>query len=72
MLIYDRHNVIYTYGPLRSFKLALEALGLNEVHDVRLPAPHAHHYYQNLDPDEDRLLSHWNWAPNATEEVDEG
>lgn len=41
MLVYDRHNVIYAYGPLERFVAVLESVGLTESSEVRFPSPHA-------------------------------
>jgi hypothetical protein len=71
MLIYDRHNVIYAYGPLDSWRLALASMGFKEVPDVRFPSPHSHHYHQSLDIEEDRLLNHWDWYRTPLKDSDE-
>lgn len=71
MLVYDRHNVIYAYGPLAAFKLILAERGLMEVPVVRFPSPHSHHYHQGLDIDEDGLLSYWPWCRTPLKESDE-
>lgn len=71
MLIYDRHNVMYAYGPLAAFKLILAERGLTEVPTVRVPSPHVHHYHQELDTEEDRLLSYWAWHRTPSKESDE-
>lgn len=71
MLIYDRHNVIYAYGPLAAFRHALSAMEFNEVAKIRFPSPHSHHYHQSLDSEEDRLLEYWNWHPTPLKESDQ-
>lgn len=71
MLIYDRHNVIYAYGPLSSWRPALAAKGFSEVPKIRFPSPHSHHYHQSLDSEEDRLLSHWDWHRTPLKNSDE-
>lgn len=70
-LIYDRHNVIYAYGPLTSRRLILATKGFHEVPDIRLPSPHSHHYHANLDPEEARLLAYWDWHRTPLKESDE-
>jgi hypothetical protein len=71
MLIYDRHNVIYAYGPLDAFREVLAAEGLKEVPSVRFPSPHSHHYHQNLDSEEERLLKYWDWQHSPLKESDD-
>ena len=70
MLIYDRHNVIYGYGPMNSWRVALAAQGLSEASNIRFPSPHSHHYHQNLDAEEVRLLNYWDWHRTALKESD--
>jgi hypothetical protein len=72
MLIYDRHNVIYAYGPLTAWTQALAADGFNEVPDVRFPSPHSHHYHQRLDLEQDRLITYYDWHRTPSKESDEG
>ncbi len=71
MLIYDRHNVIYAYGPLASWKAFRNARGFSEVPAIRFPSPHSHHYHQSLDPEEDRLLAYWDWHSTPLKKSDE-
>ncbi|OON67426.1 hypothetical protein [Hymenobacter sp. CRA2] len=60
LLIYDRHNVIYAYGPLEAYKTALEALSYREQ-AFGFPVPHAHHFHAENDEQVRRLLAHWDW-----------
>jgi hypothetical protein len=59
-LVYDRHNVIYAYGPLEAFEDVLRARGIRRG-PVRFPVPHSHHYRPEFDPAERRLLSVYDW-----------
>ena len=61
MLVHDRHNVIYAYGPLGRFVEVLDAAGLAESEEVRFPSPHVHHYHAEFDLDENRLLRNKEW-----------
>ena len=61
MLVYDRHNLIYGYGPLDEFqKIALES-GLQETSEVKLSFAHTHHYNHHFDEDAKRVHSYWPW-----------
>jgi hypothetical protein len=71
MLIYDRHNVIYAYGPLNAWRLTLAANGFSEVPDICFPSPHSHHYHQSLDLEEDRLMNYWDWFRTPLKKSDE-
>jgi hypothetical protein len=61
LLVYDRHNVLYAYGPLDEFVRVLNAMGYTEVSKITFPAPHAHHYHPELDAVERQLLKYWEW-----------
>jgi hypothetical protein len=71
MLVYDRHNVIYAYGPLERFVAVLESAGLTESNEVRFPSPHAHHYHADFDSDENRILHNEDWTISPLRPGDE-
>jgi len=56
-LVYDRHNLIYAYGPLQRFELILEALGYTETPKVSLSFRHQHCYYPEFDAFERELTT---------------
>jgi len=70
-LVYDRHNVIYAYGPLDSYRRILDRRGLGEVPEVRFPAPHTHEYNEQNDAWEDRLMNHWVWRKFPLQDNDD-
>jgi hypothetical protein len=65
LIVYDRHNVIYAYGPLEQFVTILHLNGLKESNKVRFPSPHIHCYHDEFDPDAKRILQEeeWNLSP---------
>jgi hypothetical protein len=65
LLVYDRHNVIYAYGPLDVVEERLRLRGIREVTDVAFPDPHAHNYNSEFDADEASILEymHWKFSP---------
>ena len=71
LLVYDRHNVVYAYGPIEPFKRVLDAVGLCESEAIRFPVPHTHHYNAEFDEEEKRLLAHWPWKVFPLQETDE-
>jgi hypothetical protein len=71
LLVYDRHNVIYAYGPLDQFTLSLVSSGLAESKDVHFHSAHAHHYHANFDADENRLLTEEEWTISPLRPGDE-
>ena len=60
LLVYDRHNLIYAYGPLERIEKLLLERGLS-LGEVRTPAPHSHNYHAAHDADEERLLRRFEW-----------
>ena len=71
LLVYDRHDVIYAYGPIEPFRNVLERNGVRENDVVRLPVPHTHHYNAEFDEEEKRLLAYWPWKAFPLQEMDE-
>jgi hypothetical protein len=49
MLVYDRHNLIYTYGPLQRFESALRELGYTTTDSLSLDFVHQHSYHEEFD-----------------------
>lgn len=70
-LVYDRHNIIYAYGPLPEYEDILLARGLRKVEFVRFPKPHTHNYHAAFDHDELNLLRRWRWKHFPLHESDE-
>lgn len=62
LLVYDKHNVIYAYGPLHDFKAVLRASGLDEAPEVRFPSPHSHRYHAQFDDDQAGILRDYQWV----------
>lgn len=69
MLVYDRHNVIYAYGDLDKYSQLLVQSGFRSE-DVRFPVPHAHHYHDEMDDEETRLLRGRSWIQYPLKESD--
>jgi hypothetical protein len=59
-LIYDRHDVIFAYGPLDRFRQVLEKRGLVQG-AVEIPYPHSHWFLPEFDQAQSDLLAHWSW-----------
>ena len=56
-LVYERHNLIYAYGPLERFEIVLESLGYTRASKLSLSFEHEHHYYPEFDPLEQELTA---------------
>lgn len=68
-LVYDKHDVIYAYGPLPQFERVLDNHGLKRG-VVCFPDPHSHHYNAEFDEEEQRLLDYWAWRRSPLQESD--
>jgi hypothetical protein len=68
-LVYDRHNVIYAYGPLESFEEAIKAKGLS-AGPVTSPGPHSHYYNEEWDDDVDAIIRYWDWTHSSLRDQD--
>ena len=69
-LVYDRHNVLYAYGPLDKISASLEAMGYR-AENFELPFPHAHYFHAENDGKVEALLQHWDWQHFPLQEADE-
>ncbi|RZK59678.1 MAG: hypothetical protein EOO59_07505 [Hymenobacter sp.] len=69
-LVYDKHNLVYAYGPLAAFRQQLLALGYVEQ-AVEIPYPHAHSYAPENDAATEELLQYWEWQHFPLQETDE-
>ena len=63
-LIWDKHELIYAYGPLERFEPILDRLGYR-AGEPTIPCPHAHHFQQELAEDAREIMQvfEWQWSP---------
>jgi hypothetical protein len=59
-LVWDRHDIIYAYGPLEQFREVLNER-LQEAQVDGPPNPHAHMYHAQHDEAERRILRYFQW-----------
>ena len=59
-LVWDRHDLLYAYGPLEAFIAALRSVGF-ATGEVVVPDPHSHRYHAAFDSQEAALLSALPW-----------
>lgn len=69
-LVYDQHNVIIAYGPIRGYRNVLERRGFVEE-NVSYPSPHVHRYHADLDATEERLLTTFDWLHTPLRDGDD-
>jgi hypothetical protein len=60
-LVWDRHDLIYAYGPLDQFRAVLKESFL-EAQVQGPPCPHVHRYHAEYDESEQRILRHFQWS----------
>ena len=63
-VIWDRHNMLYAYGPMEKFSKVLRSLGF-DAGKPEIPGPHAHNYRKELDSYANEMLTifDWSWSP---------
>ena len=60
-LVWDRHDLIYAYGPLDQFRAVLKD-GFLEAQVQGPPCPHVHRYHAEYDEAEQRILRYFQWS----------
>jgi hypothetical protein len=69
-VVWNRHNLIYAYGPLQWFCSILRGLGFDEG-TPNIPFPHQHHYRAEFDTDAAAVLSAFAWQHTPLRSEDE-
>lgn len=59
-LVYDRHGIVYAYGPLPAYEEVLANRGF-QPGEFTLAVPHCHHYHHEFDGSVSALLERWDW-----------
>ena len=60
-LIYDNHNIIYSYGDDDSVIHLLETINYTQA-DVVIPSPHEHLFNIEFDKFEDEIMEYYEWV----------
>jgi hypothetical protein len=69
-VVWDRHNLLYAYGPVETFVRELRALGFSSG-APSIPIPHSHSYHPELDVDARDLLASFEWSWSELRPEDE-
>jgi len=69
-IVWDRHDLIFAYGPTDAYEGALRRLGFTLGEPI-IPFPHEHHYRAELDEQARGVLQAFDWRFNPLEEEDE-
>lgn len=68
-IVWDRHDLMYAYGPLDRYIMLLEDGGFREGWPS-VPAPHAHLYHPEWDDAERAVLTDYDWHRTDLREED--
>ena len=69
-LVWDRHNLLYAYGPLERIADVLKNNGYKPG-QPEVSVPHSHRYRSEFDEDAKRLLKHFIWVYSPLQPEDE-
>lgn len=69
-VIWDRHNLVYAYGPVERYASTLRGLGFQEG-APNVSFPHQHHYRSEFDSDAAGVLKTFEWRYSALQPEDE-
>ena len=69
-VVWDRHNFLYAYGPIESFKTTLNTLGFVEG-EVEALGAHVHHYRTECDNDARAMIQAFDWMVTPLQPQDE-
>jgi len=59
-LVYDNHDLIYSYGQDEEVVAVLKTKGFEEGNPI-IPSPHVHCYNQEFDTKEDDIMKYFEW-----------
>lgn len=69
-IVWDRHNLLFGYGPLERYESVLASLGF-EAGQPEIPTPHIHHFRPEFDSKANQLLKRWAWERSPLQPEDE-
>lgn len=69
-LVWDRHNLLYAYGPIERFANCLSERAFSEG-ELSIPSPHEHHYRAEFDAEARSLMASQAWSMSPLRPEDE-
>ena len=69
-LVWDRHNLLYAYGPLEKIASKLRAMSFRRG-DPQIPFPHSHYYRSEMDEDAEAVVAALDWIHKPLRPEDE-
>ena len=70
LLVFEKHNLIYGYGPLEEIQGQLRASGF-KYGKINMPSPHIHYYHDSFDGEARRILQVMEWNRTELREGDD-
>jgi hypothetical protein len=71
-IVYDRHQIVYAYGPIELFKSVLIKNGFKEAQSLgqHVSVPHEHYYHPEFDEEEVSIIKSFDWRKSPLREQD--
>ena len=66
-LVYDRHDIIYSYGKDEAVIALLEDRGFGDG-ELKIPDPHVHCYNEEFEEQADAIMRYFDWKKSPLQE----
>lgn len=60
LIVYDQHNVIFGYGPIKQFESTVRDVDYEEKR-FEFPVPHCHSFHEENDSYEESIFNYFEW-----------
>ena len=61
LIVYDHHNVLYAYGPVKTYSDILDQNSFKKTDTILFPVPHTHQYNRENDEEENDMIHNNEW-----------
>lgn len=69
-IVWDRHDLLYAYGPLEKFTAILREAGFTDG-VAAIPSPHVHTYHPEFHQDAAAVMKAFPWSTSPLRPEDE-
>lgn len=69
-IVWDRHNQLFGYGPLKKYSSKLVSIGFNSG-QIEIPTPHQHYYHSAFDQCAKEVICAFDWSYSPLQPEDE-
>lgn len=69
-IVWDRHDVLFMYGPLDKIEPFLESRGFSKGMPLIAVSPHIHFYRPEYDQEERDILKYFSWRKSPLQDID--